>query len=122
MIWTVGQQVIVVSNRGRDVRIEDGEIVKIGRKWLTVKTGQWAETRFDLNTGRCWQDWGYPPRLYPSREAYEAETRKRREWDRLRMVLRDAHQPPEHLDAEQIAEVIALLSRPAPTGDQSHGG
>lgn len=111
--WTLGQSVVVVSYRGRETIVEDGEITKVGRKWLTVKFSSWGDGRFDLS-GRSDQNWGAPPKLYASREAYGNEQHRRQLWAELRNEVRDHQHPPAHLTAEQITAALEVL-RPTPS-------
>lgn len=113
--WKVGQNVVIVSSDYREARVTDGQITKIGRKWITVKSGQWMESRFDFN-GRGDQNYGHAPRLYASREVYEAEVDRRRVWNTFHSAVRRQNHPPDHLSTEQIAALLSAVTPPA--GDE----
>lgn len=108
--YAIGQKVLISSwRRGHGDDFRDGEVTKIGRKWITVKTRQWSEERFDLE-GRSDQGWGHPPRLWPNREAYEADKLRRETWDKLHSFVRTHNHAPKHLSTEQIADMLATIT------------
>lgn len=105
--WSVGQSVVVVSRVRLGDQPLDGEIVKVGRSWITVKTQRSWESRFDFS-GRGESTVGYREQLWPSRQAYEAYHRRRDAWRRLVKAV-DVSEPPEHLSIEDIVALIAAV-------------
>lgn len=116
MAWTIGQKVVVVSHRGRETTVDDGEIVKVGRKWLTVKCRGWSEDRFDLD-GRHEHPHGGKPHLWPDRTAYDAEMVRRAAWRMFSDAVRENTHPPKHITNDQLAEMLAIV-RPTPPSQE----
>ena len=105
--WSVGQAVVVVGRGRLGEESMDGEIVKVGRTWVTVKTKRSWESRFDFS-GRGESTVGYRDQLWPSRQAYEAHYRRRDAWRELGKAV-DTYEPPEHLSIEDIIALIAAV-------------
>lgn len=105
--WSVGQAVVVVSRVRLDDQLLDGEIVKVGRSWITVKTRRSWESRFDFS-GRGESTVGYREQLWPSRQVYEANCRRRDAWRTLVKAV-DTREPPEHLSIQDIIALIAAV-------------
>ena len=110
--WKVGQTVTIVEARhGGGLKIENGVITKVGRKWITVGEG-WREQRFDFD-GFSDQDWSHRPRMWPSREAFEAEQERRASWRELTSHTK-SHYPPQHISTDAIRTVIKMLTKDTP--------
>lgn len=109
--WHVGQQVLIVDNWGGNNRptvLLDAEVAKVGRAWLTVKSGAWREDRYDFE-GRAERDIGWSSRLYTSRQVYEAEAARRAAWSALHSAVRQQNHPPAGMALETIQQAHALL-------------
>lgn len=110
--WKVGQDVVIVEARHNgEIKVEDGVISKVGRKWITVGEG-WREQRFDFD-GLSDRDWGHRPRMWSSRKAFEAEQDRRASWREL-ISHTKSHYPPKNLSAEAIRAVIEVLTKDTP--------
>lgn len=105
--WTVGQAVVVAENFGNRVELRDAMITKIGRKWITATAGHWSE-RFGFD-GRGDRNWGHRPRMWSSREAYEAHVQCQRTWSEFQAAVRQSVHAPAHLSTEQIAAMLAAV-------------
>lgn len=118
--YRVGQKVVISQYRGSrsGTDLYDGEVTKIGRKWITVKSGPWREERFDLD-GRAEDQGGWAATLWPNREAYEADARRRRAWNMLHALVRQHNHPPAHLTTEQIEAMIAAVQPAEERGEQA---
>lgn len=85
---------------------QEVEVTKVGRKWAELDGGRY---RADLQTGQI--DGGEylsPGRLYPSREAYQAELALDKGWFDLRHAV-NRHSAPAGVTLERIAEARKLL-------------
>lgn len=105
----VGNTITIVWNRNSGLRtgtMEDYEIIRVGRRWVTFKRGH-AEGRyevegegegpFDIDAG------GYssPGMAFMTREAAETWLARVRLWDGLRDFMR-THRPPDTLTLEDL--------------------
>lgn len=111
--YTLGQQVIIVVQRNQGVDIYDAEILKVGRKWLTVKRQIYAnhtvENQFDMD-GRAVNFAGHAPQLWPDRATYEAHVERRRRWNEFHSLVRQQNYPPDHLTSDQIVGLIKMVT------------
>jgi len=112
--YQVGQKVVIsVHRNGRAPDLYDGEVSKIGRRWITVKReiapGYHCENRFDVDNGHGDQDFGYPPQLWSSRELYEAHVERTRLWKEVSSLVRESNRPPTHLSTEDISVMLRSL-------------
>lgn len=106
--WTVGQTVVVVEPGQREARVSDGEITRVGRKWVTVSLGKWRTLRFDF-AGLGEADYGYRARMYADRAAHDASVARNRAWNDFRALLNRIYGAPEHLSADDIAAMTSKL-------------
>ena len=106
--WSVGQAVVAVHRGRTGDEVYDGEITKIGRSWLTVKTQPWTESRYNFSG---WEEAsiGYRGQLWPSREVYEAHLRRQNAWRLLRKAV-ESSDAPDHLSLEDITSITAAVS------------
>lgn len=111
--WALGQKVFVVeryaSNR---VSTYEGEIAKLGRKWITVKHGH-SERRFGYD-GIGDSNFGYKPRMWPSESAYQEATSRNELWDNFRRAVDRKYSAPDHMTIEQIKDLLAAIQSPTP--------
>lgn len=108
--WIKGSDAISVHPSNRAIDIYDVTIVSVGPRWVNTarKDGRNAVERFD-HSGKSEHTFGYAPRLWPSRAAYEADLARQRAWSRLRKMVEGYH-PPAHLTTEEIEGIAAALS------------
>lgn len=112
MTWHVGQTVIEATvDRGKTVA-RSVTITKIGRVWAYYGRVE----RFDLETGEIdgGPDWGSPGRVFIDESAYNEHVRRRTAWTALLAIFnsRGRHNPPDHLSADQVEEMVKLLKEP----------
>lgn len=115
MAWTVGQKAIVVRNRNGGPNFTNVEIIKVGRKWITVRRVGCAwgiEERFSMN-GRSEENGGWGARLWASMSDFEANRAKNQAWGHLRQVISNSHRAPEHLSLEDIERLTGQITEPA---------
>jgi len=116
--FTVGQTAYFSSARNwtrEGPPLQEVTVTKIGRKYVTVKSGWW-ERQFaptgSTRDDRCLVekvDYGAPGLLYKTREAYEEQ----RELESLRNWLRKAADwnTVNKYTLEQLREIKAILER-----------
>lgn len=108
--WIKGADAISVHPSNRAIDIYDVVIVSVGPRWVnTARKDRFNVTeRFD-HSGKSEHTFGYAPRLWPTREAYEADLARQRAWSRLKKAVDNWH-PPAHLSTEEIEGMTAALS------------
>ncbi len=99
----VGSELYKVYNDSRVGRNGPVVVKSIGRSWITID-GHRSE-RFDRQTLRSERGGS---RLYPTKEAHDAERNRGAAWLTLRR-LTDRSFAPEHVTTEDIKAAIGLL-------------
>jgi len=110
--WTVGQKAIVVRHRNGGPDFTEVEIMKIGRKWITVRRAycSWAvDERFSMD-GRSEHNAGYGPRLWATMADFEAERSRTLAWNRFGQIIRNLHRAPSHLTMEDIEGLTSKIT------------
>lgn len=111
--WHVGQEVCMVCDGHCRLPpiVTHAKITKIGRKWATLDDSPWRPSRFNIETGAIdGGEYSSPGMVYPSREAYQAETARQQAWDVLMRALNPCHHlPPAHLTTEEIVEFTTKI-------------
>lgn len=110
-----GDSVVFVRPRQRmEPSIDDGKVVKVGRKYLTVEYGdRWPlNETFERDSGLEKRDGytSYRAFLIHSREAYEEDKRIDALWHKFYNAMRNQYHVPDGLTREKIATAAALLN------------
>jgi len=111
--FSVGQAVAVVIRTSREHSVHDGVISSIGRRWITVKGLGRNVYRFDAEDCDGDQDWGYPPKLWPDRQTYEAAALLDSAWSDFERQIRHIRGRPTHLTVEEIHAMRDKIAGPA---------
>lgn len=91
-------------------------VLKVGRKWLTLR-----REGAGFEWGRCDRDTlkvdsgGYAARyvLYRTKEEYEHMVERSKAWERLRALVDRVYSPPPHIPLDAVQQAIAILSAQA---------
>lgn len=89
----------------RDGPPREVTVLSVGRQWITVD--DYRAKRFNKESLRAE---GGRSRLYPSREAYEAEVARQTVWETLRQRVGRFHTVPEDVSSVNVATALGLLS------------
>lgn len=89
----------------RDGPPREVTVLSVGRQWIAVD--DYRAKRFDKETLRAE---GGRSRLYPSKEAYEAEVARQTAWEALRQRVGQSHRIPEEVSTANVAAALELLS------------
>lgn len=116
---TVGQKLWYVPRDSREVsQSREVTVTKIGRKWAEIDMGWGRGWRIDLD------DWtvdggnySSPGRCHISREAWKAETERRRLWDGLFQPRYGG--PPATVTTDAIYQAASLLGIELPARGES---
>lgn len=104
----VGQKLYVVDGLNfHQVNKRWMEVIKIGRKWVTVKS-DWIEYRVHIETLRI--DGGVyssPGRAYLSEQHYEDGVLRRQLWDGIKSRI--PHNCPAHLRLDELRLIDSLV-------------
>jgi hypothetical protein len=109
-----GQELwFVASDRRSCARNGYVKVNAVGRKWITLgKQGQMRAHKDTLIVdGRGFSS---PGRCYLTREEYETERANDAAWDSLRDFINTKWSRPEHLGADEIRKMLAVLAPEAP--------
>jgi len=107
--------------RGNTTAHLASELLKAGRRWVTARSdGWWRPIRFDKLTGEAddanfgWQLFADADGLARAAAERERENRLREAWEGFKGAVHRHYSRPEHLSLEQIVEMTAALTLPAP--------
>lgn len=70
-----GDKVKIVEGYGRS-NVQDGEVIKVARVWVTIKVGTWNERKFRLDDQTDGSNYGMTPRFYTLDQWAEREARR----------------------------------------------
>lgn len=106
--FAVGMTVIVAEkNRRHEVDLSEATIIKIGRKWATVKMG-WRELRFDIETMMIdGGDYFSSGAVHLSKADYDDAVETDRLWALLHKSV--SWRPPQGMKSEAVKQAIHTL-------------
>lgn len=107
---TVGQKVWIVAERhpAKKLEIYEGEVIKLGRKYVYIKSERHVEYKFNLNTKVESTPSNYRAKLYLSKQAYEDDLEYHDNINELRKLFGRFVKPDVSLD--QSRKILAILN------------